>query len=41
MHDASTKAVWYDRDGSGAAAAVQFALVTPGLVLSEADFNIL
>ena len=40
LHDAATGALFYDPDGTGAAAALRFATVTPGLVLSASDFLI-
>jgi Ca2+-binding RTX toxin-like protein len=41
LHDAVTGALSYDADGTGAAGAQVFAIVTPGLVLTAADFLIL
>jgi len=38
IYDAGTGAIFYDADGSGAGLQVQFATVTPGLVLTNADF---
>ncbi|MDQ2067250.1 M10 family metallopeptidase C-terminal domain-containing protein [Xinfangfangia sp. CPCC 101601] len=38
IHDANTGQIFYDRDGTGAAAKVLFATVTPGLALTAADF---
>ncbi|MDQ4087138.1 MAG: hypothetical protein M3177_03865 [Pseudomonadota bacterium] len=38
IYDRTTGALFYDPDGTGSAAAVQFASVTPGLVLSNTDF---
>jgi Ca2+-binding RTX toxin-like protein len=41
VYDPATGAIWYDADGSGAGAAVQFATVTAGLALTNADFVII
>ncbi|PQJ95046.1 FG-GAP-like repeat-containing protein [Chromatium okenii] len=38
IHDTDSGALFYDADGSGAGAAVQFAIVTVGVVLTAADF---
>ncbi|MBV5310346.1 FG-GAP-like repeat-containing protein, partial [Chromatium okenii] len=38
IHDTDSGALLYDADGSGAGAAVQFAIVTIGVVLTAADF---
>jgi Ca2+-binding RTX toxin-like protein len=38
LHDRTTGALFYDSDGVGGAAAIQFAEVTPGLVLTNLDF---
>jgi Ca2+-binding RTX toxin-like protein len=38
IHDPATGAIYYDADGSGAGAQVQFASVTAGLVLTRFDF---
>jgi serralysin len=38
IYDDTTGAIYYDSDGTGAAAAVQFAQVTAGLALSHLDF---
>lgn len=38
LYDSATGTLYYDSDGSGAAAAVAFALVTPGLAMSASDF---
>lgn len=38
LYDAATGHIFYDSDGSGAAAAILFATVTPGMALSAADF---
>jgi Ca2+-binding RTX toxin-like protein len=40
LYDSALGALYYDRDGSGSAAPIQFASVTPGLALSSADFII-
>jgi Ca2+-binding RTX toxin-like protein len=40
LYDAATGALYYDSDGNGGAAAVQFAEVTPGLALTHEDFAI-
>ena len=37
IHDPATGAIYYDADGSGAGAAVQFASVTAGLALTRFD----
>jgi Ca2+-binding RTX toxin-like protein len=38
IYDAVTGRLFYDSDGTGAAAAIQFAEVTAGLALTELDF---
>jgi Ca2+-binding RTX toxin-like protein len=38
IYDPATGALFYDADGNGAGAAVQFATVSSGLVLSASDF---
>ena len=38
IHNSATGAIFYDPDGNGAAPAIQFASVTPGLILSRFDF---
>ena len=38
IYNSSTGALFYDSDGIGASAAVQFAAVTPGLALTHLDF---
>ncbi|MBK1642360.1 hypothetical protein CKO12_10815 [Chromatium okenii] len=38
IHDTDSGALFYDADGSGAGAAVQFAIVTVGVALTAADF---
>lgn len=38
LYDGATGTLYYDSDGSGAAAAVAFAIVTPGLGLTANDF---
>ncbi|MCB1488320.1 MAG: hypothetical protein KDJ88_12800 [Bauldia sp.] len=41
VHDSTTGAVYYDPDGNGAAAKVQFAQVKAGVVLSHDDFMVI
>ncbi|ACM01411.1 M10 family metallopeptidase [Cereibacter sphaeroides] len=41
LYETDTGALWYDRDGTGAAAAVRFAWVTPELALTAADFLVI
>jgi Ca2+-binding RTX toxin-like protein len=38
LYDSATGALFYDADGSGAGAVVQFATLSAGLVLTNADF---
>lgn len=38
IYDPTTGALWYDADGDGAGAAVQFATLATGLALTNADF---
>ncbi len=38
LYDSGTGEIWYDEDGDGAAAAVLFAQVTAGTVLTASDF---
>ena len=40
IFDDATGELFYDRDGTGAGAAVKFAVLEPGLELSNADFTI-
>jgi Ca2+-binding RTX toxin-like protein len=41
IYDDATGALYYDPDGDGAGAAVQFAALTPGLVLTSSDFIVM
>ena len=41
LYDAATGALYFDADGSGATAAVQFAIVGAGLSLSASDFVVI
>jgi len=38
VYDSSTGSLWYDADGAGGAAAILFATVTPGSVITFDDF---
>ena len=38
LYDKATGSLWYDADGDGVGAALRYALVTPGLTLTSADF---
>jgi Ca2+-binding RTX toxin-like protein len=38
IYESDTGALWFDRDGTGAAAKVQFATLNTGLTLTAADF---
>jgi len=38
IYDPATGALWFDADGSGAGAAVQFAQLKPNLVMASTDF---
>ncbi|UZK67449.1 hypothetical protein [Sphingomonas sp. M1-B02] len=40
VYDANTGRISYDADGSGAGAAILFALVNPGTALTSASFEI-
>ncbi len=40
IYDSQTGALYYDSDGTGTAAAVQFARIAAGLVVSQNDFKI-
>jgi Ca2+-binding RTX toxin-like protein len=41
VYDTDSGAVWYDADGNGAGAAVQFAQLTPAVVLTNLDFLVI
>jgi serralysin len=41
VYDSAAGRLYYDSDGNGAAAAVAFATVTPGLVLTASDFLVI
>ena len=41
LYDAATGDLWHDADGTGAAAAVLFAQVTVGAVVTFADFSVI
>lgn len=41
LYNAKTGGLWYDEDGNGAAAAVQFAILSKNLTLTAADFVII
>jgi len=40
LYDQATGALYYDSDGAGGAAAVQFAILQPGLALTAAHFSV-
>jgi Ca2+-binding RTX toxin-like protein len=40
IYNSSTGALSYDSDGTGAAASVQFAHLTPGLAMTSSDFRV-
>ncbi|MCB0066468.1 MAG: hypothetical protein KDD77_04920, partial [Caldilineaceae bacterium] len=40
LYDSASGALFYDVDGNGAGAAVQFATLSSGLALSSADFMV-
>ena len=41
IYETDTGALWFDADGTGAGLRVQFALLSAGLQLTEADFLII
>ena len=41
VYDKTTGKLWYDVDGTGATAAVQFALIEKGMTLTASDFDII
>jgi Ca2+-binding RTX toxin-like protein len=41
IYDDTTGAVFFDADGTGAAAAIQFAIVDPGLALTNSQFIVI
>jgi len=41
LYDSATGALYFDRDGTGSAAAVQFATLDPGLALSASEFQVI
>ena len=41
IYNAGTGALFFDADGTGAGAAVQFGWLTPGLALSASDFMVI
>ncbi|RYY24507.1 MAG: hypothetical protein EOP62_16800 [Sphingomonadales bacterium] len=41
LYNAATGALWFDADGTGAIAAVQFGMLSPGLALSATDFAVI
>ncbi len=41
IYDSATGDVWYDADGTGATAAVKFAVLSTGLAITNADFAVI
>jgi Ca2+-binding RTX toxin-like protein len=41
IYETDTGNLFYDADGNGAGAAVQFAVLSPGLALTNADFFVI
>ena len=41
IYDSATGALYYDADGNGAGAAVQFATMSPGLAMTASEFVVL
>lgn len=40
LYDSATGAIWYDADGTGATAAIEFATLDPGRTLHAANFEV-
>ena len=41
LYDPATGNLSYDADGTGAVAAIRFAILTPGLTMTNADFVVI
>ena len=41
VYDTDSGALWYDANGNGAGGAIQFAQLTPGVILTNLDFVVI